>query len=367
MLNIKSSNYSLSVGLLSILLLFGCGTTPGSGDDTSEADEESAHTTTNTFNIVDKPDEKKVEVYVGEDLFTAYIYPDNIAKPVLYPLLTVSNKKLTRGFPLEPMAGERVDHPHHVGHWLNYGDVNGLDFWNNSEAIPEEKRNGYGNIRHQEVVSTSGGNQATLNVKTQWETPDEVVLLDEATEFIFSQKGNSRIIDRTTTLTARDQKVDFTDNKEGMIAIRVTRALELPSDKPEIFTDASGNPTEVKTLDNTGVLGNYLSSEGVEGNDVWATRAKWVKLYSQISGEPVSITIMDHPDNVGYPTYWHARGYGLFSANPLGQKVFSKGKEELNFTLEPGKSVTFKYRILIHSGEELKKEAVEASYLSFVE
>jgi hypothetical protein len=364
MLANKMINRPLSAGVFSIFLLLSCGQAPS---DNGEADEEPAQAAV-SFRVIEKPAEKKVEILADGELFTAYIYPDNIAKPVLYPLLTASGKRLTRGYPLEPVAGERVDHPHHVGHWLNYGDVNGLDFWNNSEAIPEERKDRYGSIRHSEVVNTAGGKgEAQLEVKTEWVTPGGDVLLDESTKFVFTQSGNTRIIDRTTTLTARDQKVEFKDNKEGMIAIRVTRALELPADKPEIFTDAAGNPTEVKTLDNTGVMGNYLSSEGLEGNDVWGTRAKWVKLYSQIEGEPVSITIMDHPGNVGYPTYWHARGYGLFAANPLGQKVFSEGKEELNFVLEPGASVTFQYRIALHSGDELGKDSIETLYGDFVE
>ena len=45
---------------------------------------------------------------------------------------------VTRGFPLEPRPGERVDHPHHVGLWFNHGDVNGVDFWNNSESLRPE-------------------------------------------------------------------------------------------------------------------------------------------------------------------------------------------------------------------------------------
>jgi hypothetical protein len=66
-----------------------------------------------------------------------------------------------------------------------------------------------------------------------------------------------------------------------------------------------------------------------------------------IKEKPVSITILDHPKNASYPTYWHARGYGLFSANPLGANIFSKGKESLNLTLKKGQEVTFRYRILI--------------------
>lgn len=105
--------------------------------------------------------------------------------------------------------------------------------------------------------------------------------------------------------------------------------------------------------------GDYLSSEGGTGKGVWGTRAKWMKLHGELEGAKVEIVIMDHPDNVGYPTYWHARDYGLFSANPLGQAVFSKKKESLNFALIKGESVTFRYRMLIHEGKSLSHETLE--------
>ncbi|MCP4311622.1 MAG: hypothetical protein GY790_10200 [Bacteroidetes bacterium] len=311
------------------------------------------------FNLVELPDEKKVEVRIDGELFTSYIYPDNIAKPVLYPLITTSGKVLTRGFPIDKIPGERVDHPHHVGHWMNYGDVNGLDFWNNSEARPAEDKHMYGTIFHKEVRNIQGrDDMGMLEVVNEWKTPDGVVLLEEQTRFIFSVQGNSRIIDRITTLNALNQEVSFKDNKEGMFAVRVTRAMELPSEKPAVYLDAHGVPTETKVLDNTGVNGNYLSSEGLEGEGVWGTRARWMKLHSTMEGEKVAIVIFDHPDNVGYPTYWHARGYGLFAANPLGQSVFSEGEYELDFKLAPNESVSFKFRLLVHSGKELSADTI---------
>lgn len=177
------------------------------------------------------------------------IYPDHIAKPVLYPLKTASGKVLTRGFPLDTIPGERVDHLHHVGHWMNYGDVKGLDFWNNSNTRPEEDRDLYGTIFHKEVKGVQGGdNSGILEVLNEWKTPDGVILLEEHTQFIFPVQGESRIIDRITRLQALNQEVSFKDNKEGMFAVRVTRAMELPSEKPAIFTDAHGHPTETKVL-----------------------------------------------------------------------------------------------------------------------
>ena len=150
-----------------------------------------------------------------------------------------------------------------------------------------------------------------------------------------------------------------------MLGLRVTRALETPSDKPEVFTDSSGRATSVAKMDNTGVNGVYLSSEGKKGDAVWGTRGRWCALSGRVADEPVTVVIFDHPANPGFPTYWHARGYGLFAANPLGQKIFSNGKEELNFSLAPNESVTFRYRILILS-EIASPESIEAAYQDFV-
>jgi hypothetical protein len=312
---------------------------------------EAQRTSTNPVQLVRKDAEKKVEVLVNGKLFTAYYFPQSIAKPVLYPIISAGGHEITRGYPLAPRAGERVDHPHHIGHWFNYGDVNGLDFWNNSDAIPADKKDKYGSIVHTGILdSKESGNGAELTVGMDWVGPDGKVLLKEKTRFIFSSEGEKRRITRISTLTAQDQPVSMKDNKEGVFAIRVARELEHPSNKPEIFTDANGIPTAVASLNNEGVTGNYRSSEGKEGDAVWGTRGTWVTLNGQIENEKISLAILDHPSNPGYPTYWHARGYGLFSANPLGQKELSGGKDVLNLSLKPGESVTFRYQILVISG-----------------
>jgi hypothetical protein len=310
--------------------------------------------------------EKKVDVLIGGELFTSYIYPESLAKPVLYPIKTARGTAVTRGFPLDSRPGERIDHPHHIGLWLNYGDVNGLDFWNNSDAIAEDKKDLYGTIVHQGITDLENGDDSgKLSVVMDWVDAAGNVLLKEETTFLFQGSNNTRIIDRITRLTAQDKAVAFRDNKEGMIGIRMARELEHPSDKAEKFTDANGVPTDVPSLNNEGVTGMYHGSNGLEGEAVWGTRGEWMNLSGQINGENISVAILDHPDNVGYPTYWHSRGYGLFAANPLGQKAMSGGKEELNFQLDSRESVTFKYRVIVYSGEEVKDEQVHSDFKAF--
>jgi Family of unknown function (DUF6807) len=309
---------------------------------------------------------RRVDVIIDGEPFTSYIWPETLKVPVLYPLRTAAGTVVTRGFPLEPRPGERVDHPHHAGFWLNYGDVNGVDFWNNSTALSPEQQAKMGTVVQRQIIKTKDGkDRGELEVEMDWVMPDAQSILHEVTTFIFHAGPNLRAVDRITTLTALDKRVLFHDDKEGMLGMRVRRELEQPSNEPLVFTDATGRPTTVKVLDNTGVSGMYRSSEGKTGDASWGTRGRWMMLTGKVNQESVTLVMLDHPRNVGFPTYWHARGYGLFAANPLGQEVFSNGKEKLNFTLEAKQSVTFRYRLLIVSGP-ITVDQVETQYGRFV-
>jgi hypothetical protein len=320
---------------------------------------------TKGFSFVERKDKKQIDVLFNGKLMTAYCYYDSSRKPVLFPVNTVDGITVTRSYPFKMIKGERTDHPHHTGIWLNYESVNGLDFWNNSTAIAPDKRDHYGTIVHQKITGSKlSGDAASLSASAKWIRPDSKTLLNEQTTFYFSVSGSNFIIDRITTLTATDTTVVFKDVKDGMYAIRVARELELPSKEKSSFIDDKGNVTEVAPSGND-VTGMYYSSNGLKGDSVWSTQGTWVMLTGKKDGRDITIGMFDHPLNVGYPSYWHARGYGLFSVNPLGRKVFSNGKEELNFTLQPKQSVTFRYRIIVHSGSLLTKEEMNKCSADF--
>jgi hypothetical protein len=322
-------------------------------------------TTPNRVAVVAHADLRRVDVTVDGRPFTSYIYPATLKKPTLYPLRAASGAVVTRGWPLEPRPGERVDHPHQVGLWFDYGNVNGLDFWNNSDAIPPARAPKMGTILHRAVRRAEGGPGAgVLEVTAEWVDAQGKPLLREDTRFVFRAADAWRAVDRITTLTALGQTVTFADDKEGLIGLRVARGLEQPSTAREVFTDASGHATTVPVLNNDGVTGRYRSSEGLEGDSVWGTRGRWTMLSGTVGGEAVTLAILDHPQNVGFPTYWHARGYGLFAANPLGQKAFMNGGPALDFRLGPGASTTFRHRVLILSGR-VTPDQIEEYYRDF--
>ncbi len=317
-------------------------------------------------NFVEDEKNRKEDVMIDGKLFTSYIYPDDLDKPVLYPIYTAKGSVITRGFPRNPRPGERVDHPHHVGLWFNYGDVNGLDFWNNSYATPADKKDQFGSIRHQKVVKAEGGkDKGTLVVLSNWVDSKNNILLVEETTFVFSGVDNLRTIDRSTKLTAQKVKVVFKDNKEGMMGLRLDRAFEEPSTKPEVFTDANGNPTTVAAMNNEGVNGVYRNSNGFDKGEVWGKRANWVSLSAKKGDEPITVAMIDNKKNVGYPAHWHARTYGLFAVNNLGSKVYVPTDEESIYTLNAGESMVLKYRILLNTGSFLNDESMNKQFADF--
>ena len=303
---------------------------------------------------------KKVEVWMNGKFFTAYIYPDNMEKQTLYPIISASGKTITRGYPLDPRPFERTDHPHHVGMWFNFGDVNGLDFWNNSFAIKPVDKPKYGTIKFDRIVSLKS-KIGQLITQSKWVDHTNKVLLKETSTFVFAEINKVRYIIRTTELTAMEE-VTFKENKEGLIGIRLDRAFEEPSTKPEIFLDASGKETLVPAMNNDGVSGMYYNADGAKGGDVWGKRSPWVALRTVKDGEVLTLVLLDHPKNPNYPAWSHARGYGLFASNNLGGRAFDKNAAEMKIVLKKGESLIFNHKLVIGneiSDEEINKMMVD--------
>lgn len=275
--------------------------------------------------------------------FASYLYDSALLKPVLYPVFSSSGIRMQRLYPLKKVEGESYDHPHHVGVFFTYGsdgEVNGNSFWAGQQ--------GQTRIKHVKVTREEvQADKAILGIQAYWIGKDGEHVLTEDRTMIFSGNEKERDIDFSFNLKAGDQDVVFRDTKEGMFAIRVASWLK----------EDSGT-------------GKYLNSEGdtTEAN-IWGKRAKWVRLEGNHDGKTVGIIIFNHPSSVNYPTYWHARGYGLFAANPLGQSVFQETRgeetpEPFNYTIPAGENALFKYKMIIYEGH-LTPDQIEGKFESY--
>jgi hypothetical protein len=304
--------------------------------------------TDNNIKFIQK--EGQIDVIANNKLLTSYLYGNHLSKPILYPVHSPSGEVVTRWFPLKEVEGEGKDHPHHTGVYFTYGsnhEVNGNSYWANAhDRLPLTMAEKLPRISHIKINELKEGkNKGKMAVLFHWLNKNNKPILEENRVMEFYAGEDEYKIDFTINLTAIDTIVTFGDTKEGMFAIRVADWLA---------ENARG------TLYQS--TGEYLNSEGDKTEkNIWAKQSPWVRLEGEKEGNRIGIAIFHHPGSLNYPTYWHARGYGCFSANPLGQYDFQEGRglenpQHRTLTLKPGESALFKFRMVIYEGTRNKEQ-----------
>lgn len=248
-------------------------------------------------------------------------------KPVLYPVLGPDGVALTRSYPIaETKPGEREDHIHHRSLWFTHGEVNGVDFW----AEGEDR----GKIVQTDLRAESTDAGVVIRTENDWQSPEGKVLLTDVRELLFHDVEGTQAIDFDVVLKAGDEPVVFGDTKEGSFGVRVAGTMKV---------DAKQG-------------GRVTSSTGLQDGKAWGKRAAWVDYTGPVAGgtgklPTYGVAILNHPKSFNYPTRWHVRTYGLFAANPFGVHHFEGVKRTEGVRLEAGKTLTLRYRVLLHAGD----------------
>ena len=276
------------------------------------------------------PDGARIHVEIDGAPFGDWYGGSDVSKPYFAPLRSASGKIVTRQYPMLELPGETRDHQHQRSLWLGYFDVNGFNFWENEFSY--HKANA-GRMVARDVAVTKGAIHAVID----WLGPAGQKVLTENRTMTFRGDQVLRIVDFDAALTAVVQCV-FADDKDGAFAVRVADQL----------TEKTGN-------------GVITSSEGGHGMDrVWGKRARWVDYSGTLDGESLGIVIFDHPESFHHPARWHARDYGLLGANPFADHAYDPALPARSTTLEPGKSLHLRYRVVVHP--KLDAAAIEKLY-----
>jgi hypothetical protein len=280
----------------------------------------------------------RVRVEIGGQFFTDYVFKET-PRPYCYPVIGPGGLAMTRNFPMKDVPGEDRDHKHHRSFWFTHGNVNGVDFWS------EDKQ--FGKIVCEKFTQVSSGKDAAvISSRNNWVAADgKLICTDDLTVRFHNRPANERLVDYEITIHASNGEVVFGDTKEGSMALRLAETMRLKPNK-----ENAGKPG-----------GHIVNSEGVRDGATWGKRAKWCDYYGPVDGKTVGVAIFDHPQNPRYPTWWHVRDYGLFAANPFGQHDFEKlpDKNAGNLIVPAGKSITFRYRLYFHEGDEQQAKVAE--------
>ena len=264
-----------------------------------------------------------VEVQLDGKLLTRYLVKSG-AKPILWPLIGPHGNEITRAYPMaEGVEDERADHPHHRSFWFTHGNVNGIDFWSETKD--------HGTIVHRKFSKAAGGSEAVIATSNDWIGPDGTKVCEDRRRLTFATDGEVFWIDFDTTVTASEGPLTFGDTKEGSFGVRVAGSMKVTAEQG----------------------GRVINSHGQTDLGAWGKQSPWVDYHGPVKGKQVGIAIMNHPSSFRYPTYWHVRTYGLFTANPFGLHHF-KGDNDLDGShkMEKGETMTLRYRVLVHAGDE---------------
>ncbi len=293
------------------------------------------------------PGPERIGVVIDGQPFTEFfVAGPTIAKPYLHPLRAPSGTYVTRMWPMEKVAEEagiaKPDHQHQRGLWFAHEKVNGLDFWNNEASYTTPNR---GKIVLAKLDETSSGKDRGVIAATfDWTDLAGNKLLTESRRMTFYADPKLRMVDFDITLTAAAAAVTFGDAKDGAFGIRMRPVLQ----------EAGGT-------------GHITNADGLAGEkQLWGKPSNWCDYSGEVNGENVGITILDHPENPGHPVRWHARGYGLFAANPFALAAFTGDKaQDGSLTVAPGRSVRFRYRVIIHEGD-VKDAGIAAQWSNYI-
>ncbi len=254
-------------------------------------------------------DKKSLDISLKSQYFTSYVYDGKFIKPFLGPVMTQGKESYTR------LDFETKEHSHHRSVFVGVGDVNGVDYWNESENI--------GYQRHQSIENQYTGSVcAGFTANVLWHDGENPVMNEKRTFTFYNQGYDCRYIDIEIAFTASYGNVEFGATKEaGPLGVRMNEALR---------ADRGGS---------------FVNSYGAENEEeCWSKSASWCDYHGVIDGRLYGVAIFDNEKNERYPTAWHIRNYGLFAPNNL----FFKG----GLTIPKNDTLTYRYRICFYEGKQ---------------
>ncbi|MEP0844791.1 MAG: PmoA family protein [Phycisphaerae bacterium] len=297
---------------------------------------------------VEKAEGDTINVTLDGKPFTTFNYAKSLPKPFLYPVFGPTGAAVTRHYPMKEVEAEPAkerDHPHHRSIWTAHGDVrlgdfskSGSDYWMQDADGSARPRRGVQRVAR--ISRAEGGPVfGVIEARIDWISAAGRKELSETRTYRFFKAGpDERVIDVRNLLSFTEGDVMFGDTKEGgMVSIRVAASMD----------------------ENSG--GRMVNSRGAAGmKNCWGEPAEWCDYVGPVEGRTLGIAVFNAPGSFGFPTRWHIRDYGLYTANPFMARAATSERKKQDPSVQvldgshawkKGESATFEYRILIHTGD----------------
>ncbi|REJ91891.1 MAG: hypothetical protein DWQ34_12755 [Planctomycetota bacterium] len=266
---------------------------------------------------VDRAD-GRVAIACGDQILATYVYVDDeISRPYFCDVCTPAGVQVTRNHP--PEEGDLLDHAtFHPGIWMAFGDLSGHDSWRLKAAV-----------RHVEFVRepAAGDGVASFSVRNRYLTEDgDSTICEEVCRYEIELLVDAWLL-RWDSRFSSDREFVFGDQEEMGLGARLATPIAENQAQGGLLTDAEGRTT---------------------AGEIWSRQAAWCDYSGAIEGHRVGITIIPHPENFR-ASWWHARNYGFFAANPFGRNAFTR-KEKSRVVVAPGEEFRLRFGVVIHDG-----------------
>ena len=240
------------------------------------------------------------------------------------------------------------NHDHHRSVWFAHHNIGGVNFWSDQTD---------GKVRQKHWYSyRDGDDEAIMASCLGWYDGSGKQLMEQdVVAAIIPMKSGEHALEIQITMRppAKVKSVELGKTNFGFLAVRVAKSVSV---------HFGG--------------GKLTNSDNLKGEKaIFGKQAKWMDYSGSVAvGKGADrkaviegITYFDHPTNPRHPTWWHARDYGLITANPFGVGHFERKKRGAgDMKIKAGESVTFRYRFLFHEGD-VKEARIERRYKAWGE
>jgi hypothetical protein len=274
---------------------------------------------------------KTIEVTIHGKPFTTYHFADDFilqnTRPFFWPVLAADGTDVT------------IDHAQHPplhawqrSIWIGAGDVNGADQWSfKAKPIPKQSH-----IRFTKITRDG------FREKLIWgDKANQPMLREVRTVRFLAYSDGSRGMNICIALTPIAGDVTFFDHRDhGILSVRPTPEI---AEEPHFTSD--------------------------DWSDRCNGRTDWCDESGSIDGKTYGIAIFDDPGNPRHPPLWHAGPNARLATDIFlthhGAPKHDPHHKAGDFTIASGKTVNFRYGILIHSGDAIAAR-ISQKYKYFV-
>jgi hypothetical protein len=201
------------------------------------------------------------------------------------------------------------------GVWLAHGNVNGMAF--GAAGVGGRPA---GRIVTNDLMARRGSQSTGFLHECVWTAPNgDCVLNDVRTVRVARGPSQGVLLDFGIRFTAPAHAgVTFGQSDDALLSACIA---------PPLLSSGGGQQRN--------------SNDEFGPAAIHGRQARWCACNGVVRGETVGLAFLDHPGNPWHPSPWLFREDGVLSPSPFPWR---------QHTLEPGRSLALRYRIVVHSG-----------------